>query len=158
MRVSENKPGGRREPREDLWPEPPGVLCQPRSTQLFPSWASIHRPRQSACFQVGSLLDLDQPAPRVSGPAHRYLGENQELWLSPRVSALRKLRQDGFCGFKISTSYTMGSGRRLYKNIYVWAWWLTPSIPSTREVETGWLSDLKAVLGYIADSWPSRAM
>lgn len=47
----------------------------------------------------------------------------------------------------------------LYKiNISAWVWWLTPSIPSTREVEVDRLSDLKAIPGYIPDSRLSRAV
>lgn len=43
-------------------------------------------------------------------------------------------------------------------NAYTWVWWLIPSVPSTREVEIGWLSDLKAIPGYLPDSRPSRAV
>lgn len=46
----------------------------------------------------------------------------------------------------------------LYKNIHAWVWWLTPSTPSTQEVEMDWLSDQKTIPGYRPDSRPSRAM
>lgn len=67
-------------------------------------------------LQLGEHLRvcLTKPASSpVSLSCSQLSQRSQELRLSPRVSALRKLRQEDVCGFKISTGYTVGSRRRL---------------------------------------------
>lgn len=52
---------------------------------------------------------------RPASPLVSQLSQgSKELWLSPSVSALRKLRQEDVYGFKISPSYTVGSRRRFF--------------------------------------------
>lgn len=129
--------------------------------------------RASRCFvsalfittvpQLGEHLRVcltKSASPLVSLSCSQLSQRNQELWLS------LESQHSGNRGRKISVDSRSAPATQwvpeedsFYKiNISAWVWWLTPSIPSTREVETGWLSDLKAIPGYTPDSRPSRAM